>query len=307
MARQVKLPVASVFGDAFAFSLRNFPTVLRLCLAALVVLALPISGLLYLVVPQLLSSAPPLTSDLTPEAVLELVSGRSGLWLGLTLLIFMASGLLFTGMVLAPLTRLIVLEERPPVFSFNRLLGTFLTAWAVFTALILVLIFSVFSTLVFPYTSFLDADTHAYVPVVMTALVFMLVFYILIRLEWFMIDAIVHRSIDLRRSWRLTRNNVWRLIALSLLVTLAGSVVTNVVRAFSLPLSLLAEDLPLSDPGSSSILDILTQALDMLLVSPLALGASIVIAMLYCWLIGFSYAVPGFGYKALTQATDQGL
>lgn len=161
VARQVKLPVASVFGDAFAFSVRNFPTVLRLCLAALVVLALPISGLLYLVVPQLLSSAPPLTSDLTPEAILELVSGRSGLWLGLTLLIFMASGLLFTGMVLAPLTRLIVLEERPPVFSFNRLLGTFLTAWAVFTALILVLIFSVFSTLVFPYTSFLDADTHA--------------------------------------------------------------------------------------------------------------------------------------------------
>lgn len=308
MAKQIKLPVASVFGDAFAFSARNFLTVLRLCLAALLVLALPVSGLLYLVVPQLLSSAPVLTSDMAPGAIAALMSGSFGLWLALTLLIIMVSGLLFTGMVLVPLARLIVLEERPPAFSFNRNLGTFLTAWAVFTALTFVLVFSALATLVFPYSVFLDPGTyalHAWLPMIVTALVFMAVFYTLIRLEWFLIDAIVNGSINFGRSWRLTRNNVWRLIALSLLVALAGSVVTHVVRAFSQPLSLLAQDLPLSDPGTLSILDTIALALEGLAASPLALGALVLVVMLYCWLIGFSYAVPAFGYKALARSSAE--
>lgn len=307
MARQVKLPVASVFGDAFAFSLRNFPTVLRLFLAALLVLTLPISGLLYFVIPNLVSSAAPLTSDMAPETIVALVSGTFGLWMALTLLIIMACGLLFLGMVLVPLTRLIVLEERPPAFSLNRLLGTFLSAWAVLTILTFVLISIALSTLVFPYANLLDPGgltAPDWLPMVVTPLVFMLVFYTLIRLEWFLIDAIVHGSINLRRSWQLTRHNVWRLIALSLLVALAGSVVTNVIRAFALPLSLLAEDLPLADTQSTSIFEVITLALDRLAASPLALGAAMLVAMLYCWLIGFSYSVPAFGYKALTQEVD---
>lgn len=307
MARQVKLPVASVFGDAFAFSLRRFPTVLRLCLAALLVLTPPISGLLYFVIPNLLSSAAPFTSDMTPETIFALMSWTFGFWLALTLLIIMGSGLLFIGMVLVPLTRLIVLEERPPAFSFNRLLGKFLAAWAVFTALTAALICAALATLVLPYASLSDPGAYSassWLPMVVTALVFMFVFYTLIRLEWFLIDAIVHSSINLRRSWRLTRHNVWRLIALSLLVALAGSVVTNIIRAFALPLSLLAQDLPLPDTTTTSIFDIVTLALEKLAASPLALGAAVLVAMLYCWLIGFSYAVPAFGYKALTRGAS---
>lgn len=304
MAEQIKLPVASVFGDALAFSARNYFTVLRLCLAALLVLSLPISGLLYFVIPNLLSSVPSFTPDMFPGTFIALTSGAFGLWFGLTLLIISGCGLLFLGMVLVPLTRLVVLEERPPVFSFNRLLGTFLTAWVVFASMTFVLISAALATLVLPYGIMSDSGsdiTPAWQSLVVTALVFMLVFYTLIRLEWFLIDAVVNGSINLRRSWRLTRHNVWRLIALSLLVALAGSVVTSIIRTFARPLSLLAEDLPLPDTEATSIFDTIALALDRLAASPLALGAAVLVAMLYCWLIGFSYAVPAFGYRALTR------
>lgn len=307
MAGQVKLPVASVFGGAFAFSLRNFHTVLRMILAALLVLAPPIAGLLYFVIPNLLSSAPSLTSDMAPETMAALVSGTFGLWLALTLLIIVGGLLLFNGMVLVPLVRLVVLKERPPVFSFNRLLGTFLAASTMFTALTFVLFSIVLATLAFPYAIVSDPGTDlapAWQSLVVTALVFMLVFYILIRLEWFVFDAVVNGSINMRRSWRLTRHNVWRLIALSLLVALATSVVTNVVRAFSMPLSMMVQDLPLPDTQSTSVFDIIAVILDELAASPLALGAAALVAMTYCWLIGFSYAVPAFGYRALTRDID---
>ncbi len=148
------------------------------------------------------------TGDLSDEQGIELLKAMAPFYF--VMLLMLPLSLLYNAMVGVPLSRAIVLDEKPGFFRLDGLVWRYFFGQIIMFFLILGLMLLIFGAAAAAIIA-LDPEENL-VGAVMVGLVALFLFiFITVRLSLFMVEVAVNGKFGVRAAFKITRGNVMRL------------------------------------------------------------------------------------------------
>lgn len=306
MSDRAKLPIFDTIGAAFKYPLRHFLQVLKVGILPTLMIYGPIFLLAYwafdIAWPEIVAAFEE-TVNLDENADIKGVyvsrgystdGGFSGL--------MQLAGLLFTAMVTVPLTRAIVLAEKPGFFRLDRAVWWYVLGQIVFLLAVVGIILAVAAATAGLIALASSGQENEATTVAIGIGGGLFATYLILRLSLFMPEVAVTGRFGFRASFSMTKGNVWRIVGLGLVTLLALIVLWTLICGVLLGVGALlfgGSIAQIASTAAESDPEIILALLETTLLSPAGgiMGALLVIVSVYS--TGFSVALPAYMYKAL--------
>lgn len=304
MSDKIKLPVIDTLTGALSFAAKRFPTVIKVALLPSLLLYVPIIWIAATSLSGLMDQIPSLTAleetnELSDGQALELFSALAPFYL--VMLLLLPLSLLYNAMVGVPLSRAIVLDEKPGFFRLDSLVWRYFFGQIVMFFLILGLMLAILGTAGVAIIAFdPEENLAAAVAIGLFALFFFV--FVTVRLSLFMVEVAISGKFAVRDAFRVTRGNVMRLIGAGLLfvlLLLAVQIVFELVFYLFGGLALAANFNAIEVAAEAEDLELMIDAIRRMIVSPLGGVFAGVFAVYTLFMTGVQIAFPALIYRNL--------
>lgn len=312
MSDTVKLPVVDTLAQSLGFATKRFPTVIKAALLPSLIIYLPMLWIIATTVGGWIEIIPELVemegqSSVSDDQAVELFAALAPFYFAMLLL--MPLSLLYNAMVAVPLSRAIVLDEKPGFLRLDGIVWRYFFGQILFCLLILGVMLAIFGAAAAAIASLEAAEVPEIAGIAVGLFALLAFVFATIRLSLFMVEIAVSGKFGVRASFRVTRGNVWRLIGFGLLSMIAIIVLSIgleiVLTAFG-ALALASNFEAMEAAASTEDIEAIFAALRTMIVSP-AGGVFATVYVIYTlFLTGFQMALPAFVYKNLGGGGGQG-
>lgn len=220
---------------------------------------------------------------------------------GLAIMLTLPLSLLYNAMIGVPLSRAIVLGEKPGFFRLDGLVWRYFFGQIVMCLLILGIVLAIFGIAAGTIISFEEAGNEAGgIAVGLAAL--LLVIFITVRLSLFMVEVAISGKFGVRAAFRVTRGNVMRLIGAGLLFL--GLIIVLQI-AFELVFSLVggivlaANFNAIEVAAEAADIELMIEAVRGMIVSPVGGVFAGIFAVYTLFIAGLQMAYPALIYRNL--------
>lgn len=305
MSDVVKLSVIDTLAQSLGFAAKRFPTVVKAALLPSLIIYLPILWITATSLGGLMEMVPELTqmegqSAVSDEQALEFVGALAPFYLAMMLL--MPLSLLYNAMVAVPLSRAIVLDEKPGFLRLDGVVWRYFFGQILFCLLILGVMLATFGAAAAAIASLEAAEAPEIAGVAVGLFALLAFLFVTIRLSLFMVEIAVSGKFGVRASFKVTRGNVWRLVGfgiLALIVVIVLSIGFEISFSIFGLLALAGNFNAMEAAAEANDIEAILEAIRGMIISPVG-GTFAVVYMVYIlFLTGFQTALPAFIYKNL--------
>lgn len=304
MSDKVKLPVIDTLTGALSFAAQRFPTVLKVALLPSLLLYVPILWIAATSLSGLMEQLPLLisaeeTGELSDEQALGLFKAMAPFYFAMMLMLPLS--LLYNAMVGVPLSRAIVLDEKPGFFRLDGLVWRYFFGQIVMFFLILGLMLVILGAAAAAIIA-LDPEENLAGAVVVGLVALFLFIFVTMRLSLFMVEVAISGKFAVRAAFKVTRGNVMRLIGAGLLflgliiiIEIAFELVFYLLGGIALAANFNAIEVA----TEAEDIDLMIDAVRGMIVSPIGGAFAGIFAIYTLFMAGLQIAFPALIYRNL--------